>query len=162
MNFDLVINKPKDITEILETHTHGPDMARLNMLQGCNNMKERAMQDIDQITRSIYACGVETMNEPSLVQMLISSRERYGFIKMVIKNKLTQHLFPRSKYLKLLQKVNPFYVTIQDLRYQLNHYICHWTLSILQDSYNWLANGTFKISPQQFYQLYIIHAKKDG
>ena len=35
-------------------------------------------------------------------------------------------------------------------------------LSILRDSESWFADGTFKFVPQQFYQLYTIHAEKDG
>ena len=35
-------------------------------------------------------------------------------------------------------------------------------LSILRDSKSWFADGTFKVVPQQFYQLYTIHAEKDG
>ena len=38
-------------------------MARIDMLRGYKNMKERAAQDTEQSTKSIYACGVETMNE---------------------------------------------------------------------------------------------------
>ena len=39
------------------------------MLRGYNNMKERAAQNTDQWTRSINACGVERINESSLVQL---------------------------------------------------------------------------------------------
>ena len=35
-------------------------------------------------------------------------------------------------------------------------------LSILTSSQSWYADGTFKVAPQQFYQLYTIHAEKDG
>ena len=34
-------------------------------------------------------------------------------------------------------------------------------LSILRTSQSWYADGTFKVAPQQFYQLYTIHAEKD-
>ena len=34
--------------------------------------------------------------------------------------------------------------------------------SILKASHYWFADGTFKVAPQQFYQLYTIHAEKDG
>ena len=34
--------------------------------------------------------------------------------------------------------------------------------SILRDSQRWYADGTFKVVPQQFYQLYTLHAEKDG
>ena len=35
-------------------------------------------------------------------------------------------------------------------------------LLILKPSESWYADGTFKVAPQQFYQLYTIHAEKDG
>ena len=35
-------------------------------------------------------------------------------------------------------------------------------ISILKTSQSWYADGTFKVAPQQFYQLYTIHAEKDG
>ena len=35
-------------------------------------------------------------------------------------------------------------------------------LSILRESQNWYADGTFKVVPQQFYQLYTLQADKDG
>ena len=35
-------------------------------------------------------------------------------------------------------------------------------VSILTTSQSWYADGTFKVAPQQFYQIYTIHAEKDG
>ena len=35
-------------------------------------------------------------------------------------------------------------------------------VSILTTSQSWDADGTFKVAPQQFYQIYTIHAEKDG
>ena len=35
-------------------------------------------------------------------------------------------------------------------------------ISILKTSQSWNADGTFKVAPQHFYQLYTIHAEKDG
>ena len=35
-------------------------------------------------------------------------------------------------------------------------------LSLLCDSSNWYADGTLKVVPSQFYQLYTIHCEKDG
>ena len=34
--------------------------------------------------------------------------------------------------------------------------------SILKESKNWYAYGTFKVVPDVFYQLYTIHCEKDG
>ena len=35
-------------------------------------------------------------------------------------------------------------------------------ISILKTSQSWYADGTFKVAPQQFYQLYTTHGEKDG
>ena len=35
-------------------------------------------------------------------------------------------------------------------------------LSLLRDSSNWFADGTFSVVPGQFFQLYTIHCEKDG
>ena len=35
-------------------------------------------------------------------------------------------------------------------------------LSLLQESQSWFADGTFKVVPKQFFQLYTIHAEKDS
>ena len=43
---DLSIMKLRDSNEILDNHTHGPDISRIEMLKGYNLMKERATVDI--------------------------------------------------------------------------------------------------------------------
>ena len=35
-------------------------------------------------------------------------------------------------------------------------------LSLLEESQNWYVDGTFKVVPEQFFQLYTIHAQKGG
>ena len=35
-------------------------------------------------------------------------------------------------------------------------------LSLLRDASNWFADGTFKVVPSQFYQMYTIHCEKDA
>ena len=35
-------------------------------------------------------------------------------------------------------------------------------LSILKESSNWYCDGTFKVVPEQFFQIYTIHAEREG
>ena len=35
-------------------------------------------------------------------------------------------------------------------------------LSLLEESQSWYADGIFKVVPEQFFQLYTIHAEKDS
>ena len=168
-NFEMVITKRNDFTEILESHTHGPDKARIDMLRGYNNMKERAAQDTDQSTRSIYACGVETMSESSLVQL-----PNADSIKRTIRlhrsgnegsvNPASASGIEILEIFKVTSKGEPFLLYDSGFG-DINRLILFATskmLSILKSSHNWFADGTFKVAPPQFYQLYTIHAEKDG
>eukprot|EP00800_Vazella_pourtalesii_P023091 TRINITY_DN9221_c0_g1_i1.p1 TRINITY_DN9221_c0_g1~~TRINITY_DN9221_c0_g1_i1.p1 ORF type:complete len:146 (+),score=0.09 TRINITY_DN9221_c0_g1_i1:148-585(+) len=58
---NLVIPNPIGTKEIQETHTHSSDKPRIEMLKGYNRMKERASQNSEKTTRSIFASGIATM-----------------------------------------------------------------------------------------------------
>ena len=168
-NFDMVITKPNDFTEILESHTHGPDMARVDMLRAYNNMKERTAQDTDQSTRSIYACGVDTMSESSLVQLPNADSIKRTILLYRSGNEGSTNPASASgieilERFKFTSKGEPFLLYDSGFG-DINRVILFATskmLSILKASHNWFADGTFKVAPQQFYQLYTIHAEKDG
>ena len=56
---NLSIVKPKDSNGIIDSHTHGPDMSRIEMLKGYDLMRERADHISDESTRAIFASGVD-------------------------------------------------------------------------------------------------------
>ena len=66
---NLSIVKPKDSNGIIDSHTHGPDMSRIEMLKGYDLMRERADHISDESTRAIFASGVETMSDSSINQL---------------------------------------------------------------------------------------------
>ena len=66
---DLSIVKSRDSNEILDSHTHGPDISRIEMLKGYNLMKERASSNSDESTRAIFASRVETMSDTSVIKL---------------------------------------------------------------------------------------------
>ena len=168
INFDLFIVKP-DTTEILDSHSQGLDTPRIKMLQGYNKLKERAGQDPDQSTRSIYAYGVESMDDSSIVKL-----PKPDSIKRTIrlhKNDAEGLVNPASaseieipERFRITTKGEPFILFDSGFG-DTDRIIIFDTpkmLSILRDSKSWFADGTFKVVPQQFYQLYTIHAEKDG
>ena len=61
--------KPRDSNEILDSHTHGPDISRIEMLKGYNLLKECASSNSDESTRAIFASGVETMSDTSITKL---------------------------------------------------------------------------------------------
>ena len=66
---ELAIVNLIDIIEIQDSHTHSFDKPRIEMLKGYNQMKERASQNSEESTRSIFASGVATMETSTLVQL---------------------------------------------------------------------------------------------
>ena len=118
---DLVVVKPCDMIQIQETHTHGSDKPRIEMLNGYNQMKERASQNSEESTRSIFASGVAIMGTSSLVQKTRKPKqlnEQFENIKMVLKVQTIQHMLLIYKFSKCtdsLQRVNRFYCLTQVL-----------------------------------------------
>ena len=66
---DLLIVKPRDSSEILDSHTHVPDNSRIEMLKGYNLKKERASSNSGESTSAIFASGVETMSDTSIIKL---------------------------------------------------------------------------------------------
>ena len=65
----LAIVKPNFIKDIQDSHTHGPDVPRVDMLKGYNRMKERASENSEESTRSIFANGIATFGDSSYVKL---------------------------------------------------------------------------------------------
>ena len=77
---NLSIVKPKDSNGIIDSHTHGPDMSRIEMVIGYDLMRERADHISDESTRAIFASGVETMSDSSINQLPKTESIKYQYI----------------------------------------------------------------------------------
>ena len=115
---DLVVVKPCDMIQIQETHTHCSYKPRIEMLNGYNQMKERASQNSEESTRSIFVSGVATMGNHLLSNCRKPKQfnEQFENIKMVLKVQTIQHMlliYKFSKCTKSLQRVNRFYCLTQ-------------------------------------------------
>ena len=168
-NSDLSIVKPQNSSEIFDTHPHAPDMLRIEMLKGYTKMKERADQNSEENTRSIFAYGVETMTDSSIAKMpRIESIKRTIRLHKSGPEKLVNAASASDIEIlerhKTTLKGEPFLLFDSGIG-DASRIIIFSTpkmFSILRESQSWLADGTFKVVPQQFYQLYTIHAEKDG
>ena len=65
-NNDVIM--PKSLEEILSSHTHGSDPARIGMIRGYNYLKERSFNS-EESTRAILSNGIEQMSSSSIAQL---------------------------------------------------------------------------------------------
>ena len=165
----LVIVKPNCIKDIQDSHTHGPDVPRIDMLKGYNRMKERANENLEESTRSIFSNGVATFGDSSLIKL-----SKTDSIKRTIrKHKNGLESFGNPAHASEIQILDKYKVTPKGETFlqfdsvvgdsnRIIMFARPKVLLILKTSESWYADGTFKVAPQQFYQLYTIHAEKDG
>ena len=158
--------KPYDIIQIQEAHTHGSDKPRIEMFNGYNQMKERASQNSEESTSSIFASGVATMGTSSLVQL------PKKIIRTIRKHKNGLEGSDNPAYASDIQILERYKVNSKgesfycDSGYGDDNRILVFStpkmVSILTISQSWYADGTFIVAPQQCYQIYTIHAERDG
>ena len=165
---DNVLIKPTFIHEIEDGHTHGSDPARIVMLKGYNYVKQRSINS-EESTRAILSIEIEQMPSSSIAKL-----PNLDSVKRTIRNykKVSQvscgnptcaaEILIPSKY-EITLKQEPF--LLYDSGYGDNKRMIVFTtpkfLSLLQQSNKWYADGTFKVVPEYFFQLYTIHAEKD-
>ena len=163
-----VVIKPESRSDIHSSHTHGPNPVRSEMIKGIALMKERAL-NYETSTRSILASGLGSMNESTIAVL-----PKFDSIKLTIRRTrssvenfdnlatATEIIIP-EKY-KLTSKGQQFLLYDSGI-HQTNRLLIfgtHQMLNLLRDTSNWYADGTFKVVPIQFYQLYTIHCERDG
>ena len=164
-----VIIKPTVLNNIYSSHTHGSDPVRIDMLKGYNKVKERSI-DSEESTRVILSYCIEQMGASSVAQL-----PKLESVKRTIRTYKSRseencgnptcaaEIIVPEKY-KVTLKQEPF--LLFDSGYgDVNRMIIFAAprfLSLLADSRTWYADGTFKVVPEYFFQLYTIHAEKDG
>lgn len=165
---DIVI-KPVDITLLANDHTHAPSQERIEMLRAYSKIKSTATQS-EQSTRTILSTSLEVMH-PSIVNAFpkLESVKRSIRVYKSAGVESCGHLESAAgiilpdKY-KTTLKGEPFLLFdsgFGDER-RMILYATPEFLSILSKSNNWFCDGTFKIVPELFFQLYSIHAEFEG
>ena len=137
------------------------------MIRGLNTMKHRAMNSIDS-TRSILATGLETMTDST-----ISKLSKFDSIKRTIRRQKCSENFTISALPEEISIPEKFKITLKGQQFllfdsgigdveRLLKFGTTQMLALLRDSNSWFADGTFKVVPSQFFQLYTLHCEKDG
>ena len=161
--------KPVDPDDINTTHTHEPDQSRIEMLKAYSKIKEQAKES-EMSTRSILSTGMQTLHPSSMVKL-----PQLASVKRTIRNHKNAYdeVFKTPTCAADVEIPSKFKVTISNESFLLydsgvgdnNRILIFSTpkmLSILRDCNSWYADGTFKIGPKHLFQLYTIHAERDG
>ena len=161
--------KPTDPSKIQSEHSHGSDISRVDMLKGYTNLKGIA-RNSDSSTRTLLANSVEGMTAEC-----VNKLPTLDSVKRTIRRcKRRQEEFygnPSScaeiiipdKYKFTLNGDNfLLFDSGEGDIYRMMLFGTSKFLSILKESNNWYCDGTFKVVPEHFFQLYTIHAQKDG
>ena len=167
MNNEIV--KPVNSSEIHTQHSHGSDMPRVEMLICYNSLKIVA-QDSVSSTKNLLANSVQNMSAESVVKLpKLDSVER-----TILNYKRTAEeyvgdpsscadvIIPSS--LKVTHRGDGF-LLFDSGEGDIHRLLLFCTsnfLSILKESSNWYCDGTFKVVPEQFMQIYTIHAEREG
>ena len=163
------IIKPTQINDIYSSHTHGSNPVRIEMLRGYNIVKERSINS-EESTRVILSHGIERMGSSSIAQLpklesvkriirmhKSKSEENYG------NPTCAAEIIIAEKY-KVTVKGEPFLLFDSGFG-DVNRIIIFANpkfFALLSESETWYADGTFKVVPEYFFQLYTIHAERDG
>ena len=160
---------PSQFTQIVSSHTHAPDPARSQMLQGYQSMKDRAFVSGEK-TRTILTQGLVGLNESSIVALptLSSVKRTIRRHKSLVEENGINHdsvaeLQIPARYRFTLKEENfLIYDSGSGDTNRMLIFCAPKMLSLLGESQSWYADGTFKVVPEQFFQLYTIHAEKDS
>ena len=165
---DGVVINPPNKSEIILSHTHAPEPMRVEMIKGITRMKDRAVSSEDT-TRSILSSGLGLMTDssisalPKLDSLKRRIRRQKSLAEKFDNSASADQIIIPEKY-KLSIKGEQFLLYDSEIN-DTNRLLVFGTrkmLTILRDSSSWYADGTFKVVPSQFFQLYTIHCEKDG
>ena len=166
---DNQVIKPTFIDEIHSSHNHGSDPARIDMLKGYNDLKQHSLNS-EESTRVILSSGIATMSSSTIAKL-----PKLSSVKRTIRNykSVSDVNCGNPTCAAEIQIPEQYKVTLKDEPFLLydsgygdyNRIIVFSNprfFSILKESSNWYADGTFKVVPKYFFQLYTLHAEKEG
>ena len=163
------IIKPTTSSELISEHCHGPDSAKLEMLKAYNRLKTEASES-EMSTRSLLSKAVQSLPAES-----INKLPKLDSVKKTIRNckRIQDDDFGNPTTCAEIVIPNSYALTHKGENFLLfdsgigdvNRLLLFGTpkfLNLLKESVSWYCDGTFKVVPEHFFQLYTIHAQKDG
>jgi FLYWCH zinc finger domain len=161
-----------ELVKMVTPHSHLGDAAGIEAKTVLHAIKERAGQT-QEVTSQIIQQEVANLSQAaagSLPQVLslkrtVQRKRRMG--EKVPPNPATVkelQLPEEYRYIKIYQREEQFlyHDSGQGQEKRLLVFTTEANLDILQESEMWMSDGTFKVSPTIFYQLYTIHGAFKG
>ena len=162
-----IVIKPTGVSEIISSHSHGPVPGRSQMLKAYQSMKECASNSGEK-PRLILSKGIAKLDETSLIAL-----PRLDSVKRTIRRHKCLDQETSVNQASAAEMIIPdkYRITLKGELFLIHDsgigdsnrmliFSAPKMLSLLQESQSWYADGTFKVVPEQFFQLYTIHAEK--
>ncbi|GAB0097315.1 hypothetical protein DMENIID0001_129480 [Sergentomyia squamirostris] len=148
---------------VTQEHTHEPNIVRIESRQLKNALKERALVSQDSPTE-LFADG--TAKEPDvvtaqLVKERVAEQMRYARRVRGTHSRVEDSLEELVFSTKDTETINGEKFLLFDSgpgEERTLMFATQENLQFLATHRNWIADGTFKVVPSQFHQLYTIHA----
>ena len=159
---------PTELSEIIASHSHAPNLSRAEMLRNYQCMNLRAT-DSGEKKRTIVSQGMVGLSEssiaslPRLESVKRTIRRQKVSMKIVLSIKSAACVLIPDRYMRTL-KDETFLIFdsgIGDTN-RMHMFSTPKMLSLLQESQSWFAEGTLKVVPEPLFQLSTIHAEKDS
>ena len=156
------------VTATVTDHNHGPDASRRDALAAVQEVRYRASQT-QETTRQILAAATTNVN-PAAAAKLPSECSLKQTIQC--QRNIHNNIDPQPADLHVLQFPEQYLSLANGTRFLIHDsgpgddriiiFSTAENLVLLVQSREWFADGTFKVTPQPFHQLYTIHARLFG
>ena len=156
------------VVSYLHAHSHAADSARCEMVQARARIKRKA-EETEETPQQILGHELQQLSQQAAVQM-VPLRHVRRTIRMTKQRKNAVHPIPSDRTFEIpeeyrsLQNGENFLLHDSGMD-DLNRILVFGTersLQMLRDSQHWFMDGTFKVVPELFFQLYTIHVQNLG
>lgn len=159
------LDEAEDFLAEVNQHTHAPSNIKCETTKVKANIKRRATDTLDP-PRHILAGELGVCPDPVAVNLPVHQSMQ----RNIRRQRQTRHEYPNPVAIEAIPEIpQEFFFTItgeQFLIYdsgfgyenRILMFAGPTAIQLLQQSKHWFADGTFKVSPRIFFQVYTIHA----
>jgi len=162
------LNADLSVVSYLHEHTHAADSGHVEVLKVRASIKRKA-EETDETSQQILGHELQQLSQQAAAQMIPIRHVRRN-IRQVKQMKNADLPIPTNcnfeipeEYKRLLDGEN--FLLYDSGCYDVNRFLIFGTertLTLLNDSEHWFMDGTFKIVPALFFQLYTIQVLAFG
>lgn len=156
------------VVSYLHEHSHAADGARCEMVQARARIKRKA-EETEETSQQILGDELQQLSQQAAVQM-VPLRHVRRTIRMAKQKKNAVHPIPSDRAFEIPQEYRSLCSGENFLLHDSgmadpNRFLVfgtNRTVEMLSASAHWFMDGTFKVVPELFFQLYTIHAQTLG